>query len=129
MLTLTATKKLFILAAAGFQGFQPLTATQKTKAAAAFPDVDPGDWDDAQIAKFVTASTVQDTDDDAGDGNPITFDKVSYSTQSLLASEVNVPVIVDQIRNQLDNGGTTIDIWTSYNKGFNIAVEDVPPVS
>lgn len=92
MFDITRTRITANLDSVGFQGFNPMTnaqaeklsqATDGTSATEAFKE-------SYQVAKFQSMAIVTKTDDDAGNGDAMNFDKPTITTQTIYVKSADL---------------------------------------
>ena len=73
----------------GFTGFDPITEAQATRYGV--------DKDDYQLATYEVVTIVTDTDDDAGNGQPVEYTRASISKRVVVAKNEVVSPFVTKI--------------------------------
>jgi len=114
MLELRKTLINATVTAAGFTGFNPLTTGEVTKFSEAFPQAG---VDLIEKAKFIQSTVVNAVDNDAGDGEPLTYERVSLSTDILYADRDTIALMVSKIR-----AGQPFDITAEKINGIMLVI-------
>ena len=103
----------------GFQGFNPL----KGKLAGTYPA--------HSVAKFQTSTFKDAIDSNAGDGQPLTFKKISNSTDKIAIADKDTATILAIVTAMRNNQTVTFEGEKKdgmyFIKSFNVEGADVPP--